>query len=70
MRKGKFEEEKNRLDLVRKRLDETIEETESKQCSCGAGKEYDRALIYQEFARTLKEIKIVCGKEKLKEDQK
>ncbi len=66
-RQGKYEDEKNRLNLVRKRLDETIEETESKQCSCGAGKEYYRALIYQEFARMLKEIKIVCGEEKPKE---
>ena len=60
-RKSKLEEEKNRLDLVRKRLVEAIEETENMQYSFGGNDEYEQALIYQEFVKKLREIKIVCG---------
>lgn len=68
MRKGKFEDEKNRLDLVRKRLVEAIEEVENMQHSCGGNDEYELALIYQELAKKLREIKIVCGEEKEEKD--
>ena len=67
MRKGKYEDEKNRLDLVRKRLVEAIEENENMQHSYGGNDEYKQALIYQGFVEKLREIKIVCGDEKLKE---
>ena len=67
MRKSKFEDEKNRLDLVREKLVEAIKDAESSEHSCVVNREYERALIYQGFAKMLREIKIVCGEEKPKE---
>lgn len=66
-RKSKFEDEKNKLDLVRKRLDEAIEEAENMQHSHGGNDDYKQALIYQGFAKTLREIKMASEKEKTRE---
>ena len=63
-RKSKFEEEKNRLDLVRKRLDEAIEETEGIQYAVAGNDEYGQALLYQNLAKVLKNIREVCGEGK------
>lgn len=66
-RKGKFEEEKNRLDSVRKRLVEAIEDAENEQHSLAGEDEYEKALIFQKFVEVLRVIKVECGELKPKE---
>lgn len=63
-RKSKFEEEKNRLDGVRKRLDEAIEEVENIQHSFGNNDLYEQAIIHREIVKKLREIRTACGEDK------
>lgn len=63
-RKSKFEEEKNRLDLIRERSDEAVEEIENVQHALAGNDEYSQALLYQNFAKILKDIRKACGEVK------
>lgn len=63
----KYAEEKNRLDSVRKRLDEAISDTEGMQHSFAGSDDYTLAKIYQDVVQTLREIKAECGETKSKE---
>ena len=67
--KSKFEDEKNQLDIARKRLDEGIKDVETTQNSFAGSGEYEHALIYQRFAKILRDVRIVCGEDKPKEDK-
>ena len=69
-RKSKFEDEKNRLDKVKKRLDETIEDMEKVQCVMANNKDYSQALLYQNMTKVLRDIRIECRIEKPKEGKK
>ena len=70
MRKGKFEDEKKRLESVRAFLNEASEMAKKEQDVAARTERFRDAEIYKSFKDFLKRAIELCGEEKPKEDKK
>ena len=67
MRKGKFEDEKNRLESVRAFLNEASEMAKKEQDAAARTERFRDAETYKSFKDVLKRAIELCGEEKPKE---